>query len=424
MKSGAAASSGDLRIIRIGQVVDPADGATSDPLRVIDDAFIEISAGRITAVGSMADLPPGDAPCLDAGGRVVLPGLIDSHTHAVFGTTREHEFERRLAGATYQQIAAEGGGIAYSVGDLRRRDEDELVELSRPRLERFLRFGVTTVEVKSGYGLATDHELKMLRVIDRLSGDSRLPHLVPTFLGAHAIPQEYADDRASYVREVVDEMLPAVVDAGLARFCDVFCEEGAFTLAESEAILSRAAELGMDLKIHADEFTPSGGAQLAVRLGAVSADHLVAIDEDGIAALAGSETVATLLPGTSFFLRLGRHAPGRALADAGARLALATDFNPGSSMTQNLLLMIAFSCCNQGLTIDEAIRAVTAGGARAVREPDRGTLAVGAIGDVAVFDVEDYRHLAYHYGVDHCVATVREGRVVWRCDSRNPTLTF
>lgn len=406
----------DLLVADIGQLVDPGDGPTSAPLETLDHAFLWIRGGRIAARGPMAELPAeaADAPRLDAAGAVALPGLVDSHTHAVFGATREAEFERRLAGASYQEIAAEGGGILASVRDFRRRGEDEIAALTRSRLRVSAAHGATTVEVKSGYGLTVDDEMKALRVVRRLAADERLPRLVATFLGAHAVPPEFADDRRGYVRRVVDEMLPAVAEEGLAEFCDVFCDEGAFTLEESGAVLERAADLGLGLKIHAEEFAPLGGAALAARMGAASADHLVAIDERGIEALAGSETVATLLPGTSFFLRLGRHAPGRALADAGATLALATDFNPGSSMTQNLLLMIAMGCCNLGLSIDEAVRAVTRGGARALGREDRGSLAVGGLGDVALFDVPDVRHLAYHFGVNHTRATIRGGRVIWR----------
>ncbi len=404
---------GDLLIESIGRLVDPGAGRPGDRLNAVGDAFVWIRDGRIVDRGPMSGLPPEAAggPRLDAAGAVALPGLVDSHTHAVFGADRVAEFERRLAGTSYQEIAAAGGGIAASVRDFRARSEDELVERTRARLRVFARHGVTTVEVKSGYGLTTAEELKALRVVRRLSTDPRLPRLVPTYLGAHAVPP--GADREGYVREVVEEGLPAVREAGLAAFCDVFCDAGAFTLAESETVLERAAELGFGLKIHAEEFAALGGAELAARLGAASADHLVSIDERGIAALAGAGTVATLLPGTSFFLRLGRHAPARALVDAGATVALATDFNPGSSMTQNLGLMIAFACCDLGLTIDESLRAVTRGGARALGDPSRGTLGRGAPGDVALFDVPDERHLAYHYGVNHARATIRAGRVVW-----------
>ncbi len=411
------AQSGDLLITGIGQLVDPGEGSASDPLEVLEGAWLWIRDGRVEARGEgRAPEAAENAPRLDAAGAVALPGLVDPHTHAVFGATREHEFERRLAGATYQEIAEQGGGILFSVNDLRERSRDALVALAKSRLATCLEWGVTTVEVKSGYGLTVADELKTLRAIAALAEMPQLPRIVHTFLGAHAIPAEFADDRDGYVRLVIDEMLPAVAEEELAEFCDVFCEEGAFTLEESERILTAAAELGLDLKIHAEEFTPMGGAALAARLGAASADHLIAIDEAGIQALAGSDTVAVLLPGTSFFLRLGHHAPGRALIDAGATVALATDFNPGSSMTQNQLLMIAFACCTQGLTIPEAIRAATRGAAKALRRDDRGTLRPGALGDVALFDVPDWRHLAYHYGAHPTRATIRGGRVAWSRD--------
>lgn len=415
-REGGETAGADLLVTGIGQLVDFGTGGPSDPPQVVEDAFVWIRGGRIEASGSARDVPAGAdrTPRLDAAGGVVLPGLVDSHTHAVFGATREHEFERRLAGASYQEIAAAGGGILWSVRDLRRRGDEELLALATARLAECARWGVTTVEVKSGYGLTLADELRSLRVARQLGADPALPRVIPTFLGAHAVPEEFADDRAGYVRLVVDEMLPAVAEEGLARHCDVFCDEGAFTLDESETILARAAELGLGLKIHADEFAGLGGAALAARLRAVSADHLVAVDAAGIDALAESRTVATLLPGTSFFLRLGRFAPARRLVDTGATVALATDFNPGSSMTQNLMLMAAFGCCLMGLTIDEALRAVTRGGALAVGRDDLGSLAPGSAGDLAVFDVMDHRRLVYHYGVSHGRATVREGRVIWR----------
>ena len=422
-----APGGGELLVHGLAQLVDPR-GPTSAPLSIVEDAFVWVRDGEMAVTGPMIDLPAEAARLLgdgedprvfDGAGCIALPGLVDSHTHAVFGAGREHEFERRLAGSTYAEIAAAGGGILFSVRDLRARGEDELVELSRPRIAEFARLGVTTVEVKSGYGLTVEDELKTLRAIRRLSEEEDLPRLVPTFLGAHAIPAECAADRESYVRLVIDEMLPAVVEEQLAAFCDVFCEEGAFTLAESERILERAGEMGLGLKIHAEEFTPLGGAGLAARLGATSADHLVAIDDRGIAALAASATVATLLPGTSLFLKLGRHAPGRALADAGATLAVATDFNPGSSMSQNLPLMVPLACLNLGLTIPEAVRAVTRGGALAVGRPELGSFDAGSPGDVAVFETPDVRNLAYHYGVPRAVLVAREGRPLWRTETRS-----
>lgn len=409
------ADGADLLVTGV-RLVDPVADEPDDPLAPVEDGFVWIRDGRIAASGPKSEMSgeAATAPTLDGGGVIALPGLVDSHTHAVFGATREHEFERRLEGATYREIAAEGGGILFSVRDLRGRGEDELVELTRPRIAAFLSHGVTTVEIKSGYGLSTEDELKQLRVVRRLAADPTLPRLVPTFLGAHAVPPEFEGDREGYVRLVCEETLPAVVEEGLAEFCDVFCDDGAFTVEESERILSTAKDLGLGLKIHAEEFEPLGGAAMAARLGATSADHLVAIDDDGIEALAEHGTVATLLPGTTLFLGHDRFAPGRRLVDAGVTVALATDFNPGSSMTQNLPLVIALGCLKAGLTIPEALRAATRGGAAALDRPDCGTLAAGATGDLALFDVPDARHLAYHLGAHAAVATIRGGRVLWR----------
>lgn len=396
------------------------DPAGPRGLEALEDAFVWIRGGRIAARGPRLEIPSeaARAPSLDGGGAIALPGLVDSHTHAVFGATREHEFERRLEGATYREIAAAGGGILFSVRDLRGRDEDDLVRLSRPRIAGFAAHGVTTVEVKSGYGLSTEDELRQLRVVERLAKDPSLPRLVATFLGAHAIPPEFAGDRAGYVRLVCEETLPAVVEQGVAEFCDVFCDDGAFTVAESERILSTAKDLGLELKIHAEEFVSTGGAAMAARVGATSADHLVAIDEAGIEALARSGTVAVLLPGTTLFLGHDRFAPGRRLVDAGVQVALATDFNPGSSMTRNLPLVATLGCLRAGLTISEALGAVTRGGAAAIGRDDRGTLEPGALGDLALFDLPDARHLVYDMGAHATVATIRGGRVIWRAAGR------
>ncbi len=418
----AGARGGDLLVTGIGELVDPGSGGSAAPLEIVREAYLWIEGGAIRARGPMVDLPAEAerAPRLDAGGAVALPGLVDSHTHAVFGATREHELEQRLAGAAYQEIAAAGGGILFSVRDVRARSEEELAEVSRPRLAAFLAHGVTTVEVKSGYGLTVEDEIKQLRAVRRLAADPGLPRLIPTFLGAHAVPPEYRGDRAAYVREITDEMLPAVAAEELAVFCDVFCDEGAFTVGETEEILTRARELGLGLKVHAEEFAALGGTALAVRLGAASADHLVALDAEGVAALAGSSTVATLLPMTSLFLRLGRHAPGRALVDAGATVALATDFNPGTSMTQNLPLVMGLGCFLLGLTIPEAIRAASRGGALALGRRDLGSMTPGGRGDVALFDLPDHRHLVYHVGAPATRAAIRDGRLLWHAPGAPP----
>ncbi len=324
------------------------------------------------------------------------------------------EYERRCAGASYMEIARSGGGINASVRDLRGRSEDELVELTRPRLRAMLEHGTTTAEVKSGYGLTLEDELKMLRVVRRLDHDGPID-LEPTFLGAHSVPPEpeYEGRRRDFVTLVADEMVPAVADRGLARFCDVFMEPGAFTAEETARIFDAAVRAGLVPRLHADELEPSGGAEMAVRYGAASADHLGAVSPEGIAALAGSDTVATLLPGTLLFLGRSRFAPARALVEEGAAVALATDFNPGSSPTVNLQLIMSLACSGMGLSPAEALVAATANGAAALRLADgRGRLEPGAPADIAAFDLPDYRLLPYLYGTNHCVAVWKRGRRV------------
>lgn len=382
-------------------------------LVVIFDGAVVVRDAAIAWVGPTAELPPlaDDTQYLDAAGQTVLPGFIDSHTHLLFAGTRADEFEQRLQGRTYQEIAARGGGINATVRRVREASRDELKALARPRLERLLQFGVTTVEVKSGYGLTLADELKCLEAIADLNVEGPL-ELVPTFLGAHDVPPEFRSDRASYLRLVTDEMLPEVARCGLARFCDVFCEKGVFDLQESERILSRARGLGLGLRLHADELTPLGGAELAVRLQAASADHLLCITEAGIDALAGSSTVATLLPGTAFFLGVN-YAPARRLIEGGAAVALASDCNPGTCPTENLPLVGAMACTQMKMQPAEAITAVTLNAAAALQCGGRlGSIEVGKQADLILANVPDYRHLFYHFGINHVTSVIKRGRVV------------
>ncbi|MFO7892780.1 MAG: imidazolonepropionase [Longimicrobiales bacterium] len=381
---------------------------TADDSAVLPDGAVAVEDGVITTVGSAGELEAryGAAERVDCGGGVLTPGLVDSHTHAVFGRWRADEYALRARGVPYMEIARQGGGINASVRDLRRRSEDDLVALGRERLRDVLRLGTTTVEVKSGYGLTTADELKMLRAIRRLDGESPL-EVVATFLGAHEVPPEYRDRRGAYVDLVIEEMIPAAADEGLARFCDVFMEPGVFNASETRRILGAGLEHGLTPKLHADELEPSGGAELAAELGAASADHLGAISDAGIEALAGSDTVATLLPGTLFFLGKTVYAPARRLLDAGAEVALATDFNPGSSATPSLPLILTIACSQMGMSPLEALVAATRGGARALRLADRGTLTAGSRADLVVWDTADYREIAYRYGV-------RLARSVWK----------
>jgi imidazolonepropionase len=387
--------------------------AMRDP-GVVADGAVVVRDGRIDWLGPDAELPPlpADAHQLDMTGKVVLPGLIDSHTHLIFAGARAEEFEQRLQGRSYQEIAARGGGIMSTVRTVRQRSRAELQALARPRLERMLRFGVTTVEVKSGYGLTPADERKCLEAVAELNAEGPL-ELVPTFLGAHAVPAEYRDRRDEYVRLVTDDMLPEVARCRLAECCDVFCETGVFSLKESERILGRARELGLQLKLHADELTPLGGAELAARLGALSADHLLCVSDAGIDALAASGTVATLLPGTAFFLGVP-YAPARHLIERGAAVALASDCNPGTCPTENLPLIGAMACTQMGMLPGEVVTALTLNAAAALGRSERvGSLAVGKQADLAVFSVPDYRHLFYHFGVNHVCCVLKRGRVVY-----------
>ena len=385
-------------------------GAELAHCEILNAAAVAVDGESIVAVGAAADLSMRypDADSIDCDRRVLMPGLIDSHTHAIFGKPRYEEQELRAAGADYMEIARRGGGIHASVRDLRARGEEELYQLASARLARLASYGTTTVEVKSGYGLSLEDELKILRVARRL-GESQPVRIVPTFLGAHEIPIEARvtpAGRADYVTSLVSAMIPRVAADGLAQFVDVFCEPGVFTVEESRSILSAARQAGLHLKLHADELRPSGGAQLAVELGATSADHLAAISHDGIRALAASETVATLLPGTMLFLGKDRQAPARALIEAGAAVALATDFNPGTSPTTNFPLILTLAVSQLRMSVSEAILAATVNGAAALGIADRvGQIAPGFSADLALFDCDDVRELPYWYGDNRCRAT-------------------
>lgn len=386
---------------------------TADEGAVRGDAGLAVEDGAITAIGPDAELERmhPDHERVDCGGGVVTPGFVDSHTHAVFGRWRADEYALRARGVPYMEIARQGGGINASVRDLRERTEDELVELSRPRLRSMLEQGTTTIEVKSGYGLRTEDELKMLRAIRRLDQEGPWD-LVPTFLGAHEFPPEYGDNRDGYVDLVVEEMIPAVADEGLARFCDVFMEPGVFDADQSRRVLEAAQRHGITPKLHADELEPYGGAELAVTLDAASADHLARVSDTGIAALAASRTVATLLPATLFFLGRTSYAPARRLLDAGVTVALATDFNPGSAASPSMPMTMTIACSQMGMDPVETLYAATTAGARALRlDEHHGTLAPGAPADVVVWDAVDYRELPYRFGVSLA-------RGVWKAGKR------
>ena len=397
-----------------------ADAAVREKVAVL------VHSETIVDVGPEATLRGAHplATLVDCDGGVLTPGFVDSHTHAIFGRARYEEQELRATGVPYMEIARRGGGIHASVRDLRARGEDELFSLAEPRLAALAASGVTTVEVKSGYGLSLDDELKMLRVVRRLA--ETLPmRVVPTWLGAHEIPLEYrdrTDGRREYVERLVHEMLPAVAAEHLARFADVFCEPGVFTVDESRHILTAARDAGLGLKLHADELSAGGGAELAAALGATSADHLAAISDAGIAALAGSGTVATLLPATLLFLGKRDHAPARRLIEAGVPIALASDFNPGTSPTTNFPLVLTLGVSQLHLGVAEVMVAATVNGAAALGlAADVGQIAAGFSADLALWAIEDVRELPYWLGTGRCRASWTRGKP---CHPRDLALAF
>ncbi len=396
-------------------------GAELTELEVLADAAVLVHDGRIAWVGPRREartihsafrIPQSAIETVEVHG-VLFPGFVDCHTHAVFGAPRLDDHERRALGASYQQIAAAGGGILQSVRDVRSRSESELEALTRSRLLALRAHGSTTIEVKSGYGLELESELKQLRVIRRLAESDRL-QLVPTFLGAHEVPAEYRPRRSDYVRLIIEEMLPVVAREGLARCCDVFCEPGVFDLAETRAILTAARAAGLDLKLHADELEGSEGAVLAAELGALSADHLAGISDAGIRALGASETVAVLLPATMSFLGRQRQAPARRLIEANAAVALATDFNPGSSPTPGLPFVMSLAVSQLGMRHAEAVLAATVNSAAALGvAADRGQIAPGFVADLVACNVSDWREMAYWVGANLVTA-------VWTAGSACP----
>ncbi|HEV2706641.1 MAG TPA: imidazolonepropionase [Pyrinomonadaceae bacterium] len=400
----------------------PRTGAEMRELAIIEDGAMLVGEGRIRRVGTRAEVEPqaeGDCEVYDAGGRVCLPGFVDAHAHPVFAGSRADEFERRAEGATYQEIAAAGGGIRSTVRRTREATEEQLFETARRRAQWFLRTGTTTVEAKSGYGLSVADELKMLRVVRRLNEDERAaaPRLVPTFLGAHEVPDEYRARREEYLDLIIGEMLPRVAREGLAAFCDVFCEERVFNVEESRRILTAARTHGLGLRLHADQLSLSGGAQLAAELRASTADHLEHADERAISALASAGVQPVLLPGSVYALGSTRYPAARAMIEAGLGVVLATDFNPGSSPTPSMTMILSLAATHLKMTPAEAVTAATINAAYSLgRGSDTGSLEPGKRADFCLHDCADYRELAYFFGIEHAHATFVGGRPVFRRD--------
>ncbi|HEX4964215.1 MAG TPA: imidazolonepropionase [Thermoanaerobaculia bacterium] len=409
----------DLAEVATPQGTTPRRGAEQRQVSRLPGAEVLCRDGRIAFVGDprerlrrFGELPAAER--LDGRGGTLIPGFVDPHTHLPWAGTREEEFAARLAGKTYQEIAAAGGGILSTVAATRRASEDELVANVRRRMDQMLAWGTTTAEAKSGYGLNQDDELKQLRAIRRAA--NRHPvDLVPTLLAAHEVPPEHRQDRGRYVDLICEEIIPATAEAGLARFCDVFCETGVFSAAESRRVLEAGARHGLAPRLHADEFADSGGAELAAELGALSADHLMAVSPLGIEALARSGVTAVLLPGTSFFLMKHRYAPARALIEAGVPVALATDCNPGSSHTESMPMVVVLAVLELGLTIEESLTAATLNSACSLGlGGEIGSIEAGKRADLVLLDAPNLLHLVYHYGINPVAAVVKGGRVVRR----------
>jgi imidazolonepropionase len=384
----------------------------------VEDGAVLVRDGHIVAAGKRTevekDAAARRAQRLDLGGRVVTPGLVDAHTHLIFATSRAGDYEKRISGASYQEIAKTGGGILSSVRRLRAAADEELDRSARARLSRMAAHGTTTVEAKSGYGLDFETEIRTLRLLKTLGRDQKV-EIVPTFLGAHVVPPEYRHEGGAdeYVNLLVRLVMPAVVLEGLAEYCDVFIERGAFTVKQARRLLAAARALGLKPRLHAEQLARTGGARLAVEVEAASVDHLDYVDPGDIRALARSKVACIVLPGCSFHLGLDRYAPARRLIDAGAIVALATDFNPGTSPTLSLPMVMSLACTQMRMTPGEALAACTINAAYSLGRSDRiGSIVRGKDADIAVFDVEDYREIPYYFGVNHCWMTLKRGRVV------------
>ena len=385
-------------------------------LSIVAPGALLVRDSQIERVGTSSEIESlidDESTVVDAAGRVVLPGFVDAHTHPVFAGTRVDEFEERSQGATYQEISARGGGIQSTVNRTRAASLEELVSAGKRYANWFLRGGTTTVEAKSGYGLSLEDELKILRAIKRLDEETALRY-VPTFLGAHSIPPEYKARRDVYVSLIIDEMLPRVAGEQLAEYCDVFCEDKVFTNDESWKILSAARCHGLGLRMHADQLSLSGGAKLAAELGTVTADHLEHTDAEGIRALQSAGVQPILLPGSIYALGSSRYPAARAMIDAGLAVILATDFNPGSSPTSSMLMVLSLAVTQMKMTPAEALTASTINAAYSLNRGDLiGSLEPGKVADMVIYDCDDYRELSYFFGIEHAWQVYAGGKLVF-----------
>jgi len=397
----------------------PRRGSSLSNLGLVKDGALLVRDGLIAAVGTSAEvekLPEArTAEKLDLGGRVALPGFVDSHTHLIHAASRAEEYELKIAGASYEEIARKGGGILNSVKKLRAATSEALKKRALAALKKFAAHGTTTVEAKSGYGLDVATEMKILRLHKELAVEQPL-EIVSTFLGAHMVPAEYrgkTGGAARYIQLIEQNLLPEIGENRLAEFCDVFCDRGAFTVEQSKRVLQAGRQWGLAPRLHAEQLSRTGAARLAILLRAASCDHLEQVNKSDIQALGKSETVATLLPGCDFHLGLKQYAPARALIEAGAIVSLATDYNPGTSPTLSMPMILSLACTQLRMTPAEAIAAATINAACALlREKSIGSLEVGKQADLAVFELADYREIPYYFGVNHCWMTLKRGRVI------------
>ena len=382
--------------------------ANFDGVKSVEDTTILIENGRIASIGE------GQSEhTINCGGKMVTAGFVDSHTHPVFYNKRDEEYAIRLAGASYEEIAEKGGGIVSSVDGVRKASKEELIEKVSSRMDRFISMGTTTIEAKSGYGLDTDSELKSLEVIDAVNQSHDID-MVPTFMGAHAFPKEFFDNHDAYVDIICDEMIPAVAKQGIAQFNDVFCEGGYFTAEQSKRILETGQKYGLKPRLHADEFVHSGAAELAGEVGVFSADHLMAVSESGIQALAAKNIVATLLPGTIFFLGKSFYAPARKLIEAGITVALATDFNPGSCHIQSMPFIITLAIMHMGMTVEEAFQSATYNGAKALGlENEIGSIEVGKRADLILWELDSLLDIPYYVSNHPIGYIIKNGKVIF-----------
>ena len=390
-------------------------GKEADELSIIENGAVAIKGEKILAVGTTEEIKANyiSDKIIDASNKVVMPGFVDPHTHPVFVHTRENEFEMRIKGKSYVDISQSGGGIRSSIKAVRKSSEDELYNLAEKRIKKMISNGTTTLEAKSGYGLSTESEIKMLEVIKKLN--ENLPiDIVPTFMGAHEFPTEYKDNHEEYIRILKEEMMPEVRKQNLAEYCDIFTEDHVYNIQQSRDILNHAKKLGFKLRMHADEIEPIGGAELAAEVGAISADHLGAASDEGIQALSKAGVIATLLPGTIFSLGMKSYARARDMIDAGIAVALATDYNPGSCNCDSMQFIITLACLQMKMTVAEAITASTINAAYSLEMSDRvGSLEVGKQADILIMDMPSYQFLPYHFGSNNIQTVIKNGKVIW-----------